>query len=272
MTLQPIKVGAVIYDPKVVTIWQIIADFFEAEGCPIDTVFYKDYELQVDGLLNGEIDIAWNSPLAWVDCVLRSGNACRGLAMRDTDQDRVTHIIVRKGAGIETLPDLRGKTIAMGATDSPQATLIPIHFLQKNSLSANSDYTVKNFNVGVGLHGDHVGGELDALKDLMAGDTDAATVLDLNWERWCADGTADGERLRVLGTTDRFDHCIFACRNEFDADEERRWLDVLFRMSYDNPDHREMMDLEGLKEWRPGRLTGFGPLTAAVAEQRFFEK
>ncbi|MBL1149835.1 MAG: phosphate/phosphite/phosphonate ABC transporter substrate-binding protein [Armatimonadetes bacterium] len=272
MTLQPIKVGAVIYDPKVVTIWQIIADFFEAEGCPIDTVFYKDYELQVDGLLNGEIDIAWNSPLAWVDCVLRSGNACRGLAMRDTDQDRVTHIIVRKGAGIETLPDLRGKTIAMGATDSPQATLIPIHFLQKNSLSANSDYTVKNFNVGVGLHGDHVGGELDALKDLMAGDSDAATVLDLNWERWCADGTADGERLRVLGTTDRFDHCIFACRNEFDADEERRWLDVLFRMSYDNPDHREMMDMEGLKEWRPGRLTGFGPLTAAVAEQRFFEK
>ena len=32
-----------------------------------------------------------------------------------------------------------------------------------------------------------------------------------------------------------------------------------------------MMDLEGLKAWLPGRTTGFGPLTAAVAAERFFE-
>ena len=41
-------------------------------------------------------------------------------------------------------------------------------------------------------------------------------------------------------------------------------------MSYDNPAHREMMDLEGLKQWLPGRTTGFGPLTEAVARQRYF--
>ena len=36
-------------------------------------------------------------------------------------------------------------------------------------------------------------------------------------------------------------------------------------MRYDNPAHREMMDLEGLKAWLPGRTSGFGPLTEAVA-------
>ena len=52
---------------------------------------------------------------------------------------------------------------------------------------------------------------------------------------------------------------------------ERRWLEVLFSMSYGNPEHRRMMDLEGLKEWLPGRVSGFGPLAEAVERQRYFE-
>jgi len=32
------------------------------------------------------------------------------------------------------------------------------------------------------------------------------------------------------------------------------------------------MDLEGLKAWLPGRTSGFGPLSAAVASERFFDR
>ena len=39
----------------------------------------------------------------------------------------------------------------------------------------------------------------------------------------------------------------------------------------DEPSHRQMMDLEGLKAWLPGRTTGFGPLTAAVEAEGFFD-
>jgi phosphonate transport system substrate-binding protein len=73
----PILVGAVVYDPKVVVIWDIIKDFFEEQGYPIDYVFYSNYELQVDALLAGHIDIAWNSPLAWVDAQRRTHRAAR---------------------------------------------------------------------------------------------------------------------------------------------------------------------------------------------------
>jgi len=41
-------------------------------------------------------------------------------------------------------------------------------------------------------------------------------------------------------------------------------------MSYDNPSHKEMMDLEGLKAWMPGRTTGFGPLSRAVDGLHYF--
>jgi phosphonate transport system substrate-binding protein len=95
-------------------------------------------------------------------------------------------------------------------------------------------------------------------------------MLDLNWERWSTDGTADPARFRILATTDPFDHCVFAVREDFSKEVERRWLDTLYKMSYDNPSHREMMDMEGLKEWMPGRITGFGPLSEAVERVGFF--
>src|SRR5688572_2728662 len=166
---KPILVGAVVYDPKVAVIWEIIKDFFIHQGEPIDYVFYSNYELQVEALLSGHINIAWNSPLAWVDAQRRSGNACRALAMRDTDRDRVTHIIVRRDSGIQSVTELLGKTVATGAKDSPQATLLPIHLLQSHGLAPNKDFSVRRFDLMVGKHGDHIGGELEALRSLLKG-------------------------------------------------------------------------------------------------------
>jgi len=62
--VQRILVGAVVYDPKVTVIWDIIARFFAEQDCPIDCVYYTNYTILVDALLAGHIDIAWNSPLA----------------------------------------------------------------------------------------------------------------------------------------------------------------------------------------------------------------
>ncbi len=267
---RPVRVGAVLYAPKVSVIWDIIRDFFEENGCPMDVVLYKDYSLQAQALVKGDIDIAWDSPLAWLDCQRLSGGSCRAIAMRDTDCDRVSHIVARKDLGVRQLADLRGRTVAVGAKDSPQATLIPLAHLERAGLRQGQDFRVLRHEVGGGLHGDHVGGEADALKALLRGDADASAMLDLNHKRWSADGTLDPRSVEVIATTDKFDHCVFAARPGLPPDTETRWLKTLFSMSYDNPKHREMMDLEGLKKWLPGRTSGFGPLSGAVASQWFF--
>jgi ABC-type phosphate/phosphonate transport system substrate-binding protein len=268
---KPVLVGAVVYDPKVTIIWDIIREFFETNGVPMDVVFYTNYELQVDALLAGHIDIAWNSPLAWLESQDQSGGKCRAIAMRDTDRERVTHIVVKKASDINSIEDLKGKTVAFGAKDSPQATLIPTGLLQRHGLEPGHDFKVKRFDVLVGKHGDHVGGELDAFKALQSGEADASAMLDLNWQSWTKDGTINPDEYRTLTTTDHFDHCVFTVRADFPADLEKNWLDVLFSMSYDNPKHREMMDMEGLKAWLPGRTSGFGALSDAVERQHFLE-
>jgi ABC-type phosphate/phosphonate transport system substrate-binding protein len=268
---EPIVLGAVVYDPKVTVIWGIIRDFFESRGCPLDVSFYKTYELQVDAHERGEIEVAWNSPLAWVDAQRRLGGRCRAVAMRDTDRDRVSHVVARV-PGPRTPAELRGATIGFGAKDSPQATLIPIETLRRLGLEAGKDYRVRLFDVGAGLHGDHVGGELDALRALEKGEVEASVMLDLNWERWSKDGTADPRSHRVVATTDRFDHCNFTVRGDFPKEREARFLEALFSMTYDDPKHREMMDLEGLRQWLPGRTSGYAVLEAAVRAQGFFAR
>lgn len=265
--MKPILVGAVVYDPKVTIIWDIIRRFFKDRGCPMDVVYYTNYELQVRALLQGHIDVAWNSPLAWLDSQRLSGGTCRAIAMRDTDRDRVSHMLVRVDSGVDSMDGLTGKRIAFGAKDSPQATLIPKGFLLKQGV----EYTEKRFDVLVGKHGDHIGGEKDALQALLSGDADASWCLDLNWQLWSSDGTADPTKVRVLATTEPFDHCVFTVRQDFAPQDERRFLEALFAMSYDNPEHREMMDMEGLKKWEPGRTTGFGPLTHATEALRYWE-
>lgn len=268
----PIVVGAVLYDPKVSTIWEIIAAFFEANGCPIDTVYYTNYELQNTALLGGHLDIAWNSPLAWLDAQHRSGNRCRAIAMRDTDRDRKSVLVARKSGGIGALSALRGKRVALGASDSPQATLIPLELLQQHGLREAEDFEARRFNILVGKHGDHIGGELEAFRALERGEVDASAMLDLNWDAWTANGTINAEEFAIVGETELFDHCVFTVASTLDPTREQEWLRVLYSMSYENPQHREMMDLEGLKAWLPGRTTGFAALARAVEQQRFFQR
>ena len=268
---RPIRVGAVMYDPKVSVIWDIIRQFFESRQCPVDVVFYGTYELQVTALLDGAIDIAWNSPLAWLDAQRRSGGRCRAIAMRDTDRNRVSYVVAATNGPVVTIADLRGRTLATGALDSPQATLIPQWLLRVNGMHPGRDVTIRRFDVLVGKHGDHIGGELDAFRCLERHESDACAMLDLNWEAWIRDGTIDLDKFAIVATTDLFDHCVFTVREEMPADAEQRWLQALFSMSYDDQSHRQMMDLEGLKAWMPGRTTGFGLLTAAVEAERFFE-
>lgn len=267
-----LRVGAVMYDPKVSVIWEIIRDFFASQSVPIDVAFYSTYEQQVSALLDGAIEIAWNSPLAWLDAQRRSGGTCRAIAMRDTDRDRVTYLVGRTEGPIRTVRDLRGRTVALGAIDSPQAHLIPLGRLRRDGLQPGRDVNVRRFDVLVGKHGDHVGGELDAFASLKRGEADACAMLDLNWETWTRDGTIDPKGFAVLAATDRFDHCVFTVRDGLDSAAERQWQDALFAMRYDEPAHREMMDLEGLKAWLPGRTTGFGALAEAVQSERFFER
>lgn len=192
--VQRLRVGAVAYDPKVVTIWEGFKEYFAKHDVEIDYVLYSTYDAQVDANLSGAVDVAWNSPLAWVKSQIIRRGACRAIAMRDSDRDLTTKIIARANSTLATLTDLKGKTLAVGASDSPQATLIPLGMVAESGVDPRRDCRVIYHNVMVGKHGDHVGGERDAAKALASGAADAACVLDANYSVFINEGTLDPER------------------------------------------------------------------------------
>jgi phosphonate transport system substrate-binding protein len=268
-----IVLGAVAYDPKVVTIWTGFRAWLSRKGLPIDVVLYLNYEHQVEDLTAGQIDVAWNSPLAWSRSrrlADATGTTIRPLVMRDTDQDLTSVVAVRTDSPYLSLADLKGETVAVGAVDSPQATLIPLAYLARQGLNPGTGITVRRFDVGVGLHGDHVGGERDAARALIAGDVAAACLLDATHLMLTQEGTLPPGSTRVIGRTPPYDHCVLTAADRAPGGAADRLMSLLLSMSYADPEVRPLLDLEGLTEWRPGRTEGFEQLEDAVEELRFY--
>jgi phosphonate transport system substrate-binding protein len=259
-----ILLGAVAYDAKVVPIWEGIREYFISEGVPFDFALYSNYERQVEELLAGHIDIAWNTPLAHVRIRQRTHNKSLSLGMRDSDRDFHAKVIVRTNAGIRTLKDLEGKTLAVGSRDSTQARILPLHFLTQEGVDL-SRVTILPFDTDLGKHGDTGTSELDVLRALHDGTADAGTVGDLIWVMEQAAGRIDPARLEVLYTTPGFDHCMFDALPTLPEKKQRDFTRVLFAMKWDVPEHRRLLELEGLREWMPPREDGYRSLEEALA-------
>ncbi len=274
MSQRTLVMGAVAYAPKVVTIWEGFKHWFHDQGLPFDFVLYSNYERQVEDQFNGTLDLAWNSPLAWVraERIARAkGLTVSAVAMRDTDCDLTSVLVVRNNAGIDTLDALRGKTIGFGAIDSPQATLIPMDHLRQAGLVAARDYTAQRFDVLGGKHGDHVGGELDAAKALVQGKIDAAWMIDGNHLAFSSDGTLPSGQTRVLARTAPFDHCNFTVSPGAPGELIQRFTELLLGMRWDDPAVRPLLELEGLRQWKTGRTSGYAALERAVDDESFYD-
>jgi phosphonate transport system substrate-binding protein len=259
--------GAVAYDPKVVTIWDGFQKYFGARDLDFDYVLFSNYEKQVEAHFRGLIHVAWNSPLAWLEServAKAAGRRAEAIVMRDTDMDLTSIILVRADSGIRELADLKGKKVAVGASDSPQAKLIPLGFLSEKGVRPDTDFTVIVFDKLVGKHGDHIGGERDAARALMNGDADAACILDGNRLGFTREGTISSSATRILAQTPPFDHCNFTVLDRAPSSLINRFRDLLLEMSYANDAVRPLFDLEGLKRWLPGRTQGYAQLAAAV--------
>jgi phosphonate transport system substrate-binding protein len=274
MDNQTLLLGAVAYDPKVVTIWEGFKAWFNRRGLAFDYVLYSNYERQVEAHLAGHFHIAWNSPLAWVraERLARSaGRRAEAVAMRDTDQNLTSVIVVRSDSPIGSISDLKGKRVGVGAIDSPQATLLPLSHLRANGAAPFADFEVTRRDLLGGKHGDHIGGEREAARALIAGVVDAACMIDSNHLLFINESTLPAGATRILAQTAPYDHCNFTALDDTPRDLVNSFRELLLGMSYDDPEVRPLLDLEGLKAWRPGRVEGYRALERAVEEMKFYD-
>ena len=260
--MKKIMLGAVAYTPAVVEIWEGIKEFFIENGCDFDFVLFSNYEAQVRALLDGFIDIAWNTNLAFIKADHALNGKAKVLAMRDTDLGFTTHLIARKESAINNLPDLKGKKIALGSRDSAQAAVMPEYFLLKEGLKAGGEYEALRFNSDVGKHGDTGRSEQEVLAAIDAGDADAGAIGATTW-----DALGDKQKnYQLIWTSPGYSHCIFTALPDLDEKLCSRFVETLMRMDYENPQHRKLLDAEGLKKWVDASRDGYKQIFDAVEE------
>ena len=274
-----IWLGAVAYDPKVVTIWEGMRRYFYEEAhVPIEVVLFQSYEAQVLALLAkpGEsmprIDIAWNTNLAYLQADEWSAGACRAIAMRDTDLGWMTKIVAVAGGPVSSLSDLKGRTLALGSRDSGHAAILPVHFLEQEDMHEGRDYQTIRFNSDLGKHGDTGVSEVDVLRAVLDGKADAGAIGSPFWNTVRSDRLVPEGGLVEIWSSPPYNHCMFTARPGLDPQDVRRFVEALSAMSYDNPVHRPILDAEGLRQWLGPHLDGYDALRHAAAQQGFFRQ
>jgi ABC-type phosphate/phosphonate transport system substrate-binding protein len=273
MGTEALWLGAVAYDPKVVTIWEGMRTYLHEEAkLDVDVVLFLSYEAQVDALLSQRIDIGWNTNLAYLQADVWSEGQCAPLAMRDSDLGWKTHILALNGAGITKLEDLRGKRIALGSKDSAHAAILPVHFLEQHGLVEGKDYTSVRFDSDVGKHGDTGSSEVLVLKAVMDGRADAGAVGSPFWTGMKEKALVPQGAVAPVWTSPGYSHCMFSARRGLDAARAEAFVRALSAMTWENPKHRAVLEAEGLKKWLRAQTDGYASLREAAKKQGFFNR
>jgi len=261
-----VKIGAVAYAPKVVTIWEGIKEYLRGRGLNADWTLYSNYPALVEALVAGDVDIAWNTPLAYLQAKEKLGGQCRVLAMRDTDVGFTTVFITQTDAPIRSLPDLKGKRFALASRDSSHAAILPLYFLHQGGLSPDTDLTLLRFDTDVGKHGDTGTSEAEVVRAVLSRKADAGALGQATWDADVAAGRIDRQKLRIFWTSPGYCHCNFTARADFPAETAERFTRVMLAMDYQKPEHKRIMDLEGLTRWVPGKTEGYQELENEARE------
>jgi ABC-type phosphate/phosphonate transport system substrate-binding protein len=261
-----LMIGAVAYDAKVVPIWEGIREYFRGAPVEMDFVLFSNYEAQVEALLGGRVDVAWNTNLAYVRTHRATDGACRVLAMRDTDVEFFSLLVGRTGE-LSSPADLKGKTLALGSADSAQAAIMPVHFLTREGLALGEGVELIRFDSDVGKHGDTGRSEREGLEAVLDGRAAAAAVGAASWDVFVRSGEVPPERLSPFWTSPPYSHCNFTALPTLDQGAADAWVSHLRAMDWEQPEHRRILELEGLREWVGPQLDGYRDLFEAVDEQ-----
>lgn len=260
-----LRLGAVCGGPTAVTVFREIRYYLAQHGMKTEYTLYSNYDALVKALHEGQVDIAWNAPIAHGKFHVLAGDS-QALVMRDVDVNYKVKLIVRKDANIANPSDLKGKTMIFGSCDSADATVLPVYFLTKEGvnfenvkiLSLHDECDAK----GVPCHS-----QQHVWKALVAGRGQAGIISQDRWAKLQKSQPEEAAKFTAIWTSPPFGHCVWTARKDFDKEIGARFTKLMTAMDRKNPLTCEILDLEHCSRWVPGSQEGFGALFDALKQK-----
>jgi phosphonate transport system substrate-binding protein len=108
-------------------------------GIHFDIKAGSSYAAVVEGMCNNQADIAWFGASTYGEANNKCGVDLLAVDVKKGDSSYYSGIFVRKGAGIKSISDLKGKSMAFGSTSSTSSFNFPVAMLIAGGIDPAKD-------------------------------------------------------------------------------------------------------------------------------------
>lgn len=204
-------------------------------GVPVESYKATSYNAAIEAMKNGKADMATFGPFSYIVAVDRAKvEPVAGISLPSMADSPASVIIVPKDSDIQTIADLKGKTIGFVDPVSTTGHLFPKAMIV-DELGLDPEELETNFFSSIQFAGKHDTAAIGVVK----GQYDAAGVSGMYPAMLAEKGLIDKDSYRVIAESGPLNATPVGIRPDIAADVKEKVKSFL--LSYNNPEYFENM-------------------------------
>ncbi|MGB9989237.1 putative selenate ABC transporter substrate-binding protein [Pseudoduganella rhizocola] len=220
-----------------------------------------DYAASVEGLINNKLDMVWFGGFTFVQAKERSKGQVVPLVQRAEDE-KFRSVFITTSKSINSLNDLKGKTLSFGSESSTSGHLMPRSFLLAANIDPDSDLKRIAFS---GAH--------DATVAAVSGGKVDAGALNISvWEKLVAEKKVDPNVVRVFYTTPGYYDYNWTVRADMPAALKKKITDAFLALDAGTPEGKAILDLQRASKFIPTKAENYTAIEAAAKNAGLLKK
>jgi phosphonate transport system substrate-binding protein len=231
-----------------------LGDYLEKKiGMKVEFTPVTDYAASVEALINKKVDMVWFGGFTFVQANDRSKGAITPLVQRAEDE-KFRSVFVTTNKSVNSLNDLKGKTLSFGSESSTSGHLMPRYYLLAAKINPDTDLKRIAFS---GAH--------DATVAAVAGGKVDAGALNISvWEKLIEAKKVDPSVVRVFYTTPGYYDYNWSVRTDMNADLKKKLTDAFLALDANKPEDKAIMELQRASKFIPTKVDNYKNIEAAA--------
>lgn len=231
-----------------------LGDYLEKKlAMKVEFTPVTDYAASVEGLVNGKLDMVWFGGFTFVQANHMSKGKVVPLVQRVEDE-KFRSVFVTTNKSINSLADLKGKTLSFGSESSTSGHLMPRSFLLAAKIDPDTDLKRISFS---GAH--------DATVAAVAGGKVDAGALNISvWEKLNEQKKVDPAVVRVFYTTPAYYDYNWTVRADMPDALKKKITDAFLALDSGTPEGKTILDLQRASKFIPTKAANYTNIEAAA--------
>ncbi len=221
-------------------------------GMKVEYTPVSDYAAAVEALANKQVDMAWFGGFTFVQANVRSGGKAVPLVQREEDE-KFKSVFITSESSINSLADLKGKTLSFGSASSTSGHLMPRSFMLDARIDPDKDLKRVAFS---GAH--------DAtIAAVAAGKVDAGALNISVWDKFVSVKKVDTSKVRVFYTTPAYFDYNWTVHADMPAALKDKVSRAFLDLSPATPEGKELLALQRATRFIPTKTENYKGIEAA---------